>query len=130
MYFLLVSIVLLFILIYSYLFLFIILFLFYSYLFLFILNLIILFIIRSRIIYYSHIFGSNFVFFLTTPHIPPGAGDCFMAGFLSRFITKKYTFEQCLLFGSASGALCVTKLGACDVLFSSKEVEEFGKLSG
>ncbi len=40
-----------------------------------------------------------------------GAGDNFMAGFLHG-ILKGWTMKECALFGNATGAVCVSKVGA------------------
>jgi len=55
-----------------------------------------------------------------------GTGDAFDAGFLSRYVTRQYPLEDCLHLGKCVGALCATKIGACDTVFSVDEALKFG----
>ena len=59
-------------------------------------------------------------------HLPvvdeTGAGDCFRAAFVTAY-TEHKSFEQCLRFASASGALAVTREGAVPSIPCRSEVE-------
>lgn len=67
-----------------------------------------------------------------TPGIPvkaldaTGAGDCFCAGFLYG-LSVGLPVEDCVLLGNASGALCVTQLGATQGMRTFARVREFLK---
>lgn len=53
-----------------------------------------------------------------------GAGDCFVAGFLTG-IVKDWSFERTGRFANAVGGLCVTELGATTGVRSLEETLEF-----
>lgn len=53
-----------------------------------------------------------------------GSGDAFSAGFILGLLEDR-TFEERLVFGSASGASCVQSLGATTGVFDREQLEEF-----
>lgn len=55
-----------------------------------------------------------------------GAGDNFIAGFISEILRGK-THEEALLFANAVGAICTTAVGAGTALKDRKQVEDFIK---
>ena len=55
---------------------------------------------------------------------PTGAGDGFLAGFCSSLI-KGNTLEKAILFGSAVGAIVVTRVGCSEAMPDEQQVEEF-----
>jgi fructokinase len=72
---------------------------------------------------------------------PTGAGDAFVAGFLSRLLDSggaardalapRDTILEAVLFGNAAGALATTRIGAIPALPTRAEVQELlGKRSG
>lgn len=55
-----------------------------------------------------------------------GAGDSFNSGYLYKYL-KGASVEECLVFGSACGAIATTKLGGTTASPTLKEVENFLK---
>lgn len=55
-----------------------------------------------------------------------GAGDSFNSGYLYKYL-KGASVEECLIFGSACGAIATTKLGGTTASPTLKEVENFLK---
>lgn len=58
-----------------------------------------------------------------------GAGDNFMAGFISGILREK-TLTECLKFGSAVSAISIGKVGATGAISSREQVEQFLKERG
>jgi len=55
---------------------------------------------------------------------PTGAGDAFMGGFISAFATG-FNLQDCVLRGSASAAIVVSKVGCAPAMPTTNELEEF-----
>ncbi len=53
-----------------------------------------------------------------------GAGDCWVAGFLTG-ILKEWPLEETVRFANATGALCVTAIGATTGVGSFEEIQNF-----
>ena len=83
---------------------------------------------RNFPFFFFLVLSIHFISFFMSEKHGIGAGDAFIGGFLSKYVQRQQNnLEDCLRFGSGSGALNVTKLGACNDLFSKEEVEEFIK---
>lgn len=63
-------------------------------------------------------------FHIENPVDTTGAGDSFCSGFLAAYIRDK-SIEECMLFGNAAGACCVTEKGATTGILSYEETLEF-----
>ena len=59
---------------------------------------------------------------------PTGAGDGFLAGFCASRINGMCLADS-ILFGSATGAIVVTKVGCSEAMPDKKQVEELIKIS-
>ena len=65
-------------------------------------------------------------FYVENPVDTTGAGDSFCSGFLAAYSMGK-TLEDCMIFANATGAQCVTAMGATTGIKSFGETEEFIK---
>ena len=59
---------------------------------------------------------------------PTGAGDAFMGSFIGGILNNK-TIEESIVYGSASAALVVTKVGCAPAMPLLNEIEEFMKFN-
>ena len=59
---------------------------------------------------------------------PTGAGDAFMGSFIGGLLNNK-SIEESIIFGSASAALVVTKVGCSPAMPFKNEIEQFMKLN-
>mgnify|MGYP002525158338 CR=1 FL=1 len=55
---------------------------------------------------------------------PTGAGDAFMGGFISS-LANGFDIQDCVLRGSASAAIVVSKVGCAPAMPTARELEEF-----
>ena len=55
---------------------------------------------------------------------PTGAGDGFLAGFCASKMND-LPLKEAILFGSATGAIVVTKVGCSDAMPNKEQVEDF-----
>jgi len=59
---------------------------------------------------------------------PTGAGDAFMGSFIGGLINNK-NIEESIIYGTASAAIVVTKVGCAPAMPLKNEIEEFMKLN-
>ena len=59
---------------------------------------------------------------------PTGAGDAFIGSFIGALLNNKNVVES-IIYGSASAAIVVTKVGCAPAMPLQKEIEEFMKLN-
>tara|TARA_B110000116_G_scaffold272079_1_gene295110 strand:+ start:2119 stop:3099 length:981 start_codon:yes stop_codon:yes gene_type:complete len=59
---------------------------------------------------------------------PTGAGDAFMGSFIGGLLNNK-SIEESIVYGSASAAIVVTKVGCAPAMPLQNEIEEFMKLN-
>lgn len=59
---------------------------------------------------------------------PTGAGDAFMGSFIAGLLHNK-SVEESIIYGSASAAIVVTKVGCAPAMPFNNEIEEFIKLN-
>ena len=59
---------------------------------------------------------------------PTGAGDAFMGSFIGGLLNNK-SIEESIVYGSASAAIVVTKVGCAPAMPEQIEIEEFMKLN-
>lgn len=66
--------------------------------------------------------------FAEDPELPivdtTGAGDCFSAGFITKYIYHK-PIKECLIYGSAAAYLCITKKGCLPSNPTKEQVEHY-----
>ena len=59
---------------------------------------------------------------------PTGAGDAFIGSFIGGLLNNK-NIEESIIYGSASAAIVVTKVGCAPAMPTQSEIEEFMKLN-
>ena len=59
---------------------------------------------------------------------PTGAGDAFIGSFIGGLLNNK-NIEESVIYGSASAAIVVTKVGCAPAMPTKNEIENFMKLN-